>query len=186
MKLVRVSVAAVAIGALMSSAAFADVSKFGSAGHDCYVEARAATDLVGGIEACNEALDTKMSASDRASTLVNRAMMRSMSRDFAGALADYTAALQIGERVADIYTNRSAVYLSLARYDDAKADATKALGLHASRPEIAYFNRAVADEKLGDIRGAYEDYKAALAANPDFKTAADSLTRFKVIKKSDS
>jgi tetratricopeptide (TPR) repeat protein len=188
MKFSRLTAMALAIGAgsLMSSAALADVSAMGGAPHDCYVEARAGTDLVGGIQACTEALDVDMSASDRASTLVNRAVLRSMSHDFEGALADYTAALQIGERVADIYTDRSAVYLSLARYAEAKADADKALSLHATRPEIAYFNRAVADETLGNIKGAYEDYKAALAANPNFKLAADSLTRFKVIKSSGS
>jgi len=186
MRLVRVSAAIVTagIGALLASSASADVSKLGGVAHDCYVEARAATDLPGGVAVCTEALNKRrMSPSDRASTYINRAVLRSMGRDFDGALADYTAALNVGEHAADIYTDRSSVYLSLARFTEAKADADKALSLQTSRPEIAYYNRAVADERLGDIKSAYADTKAALAANPNFKPAQDNLTRFKVVSK---
>ena len=67
------------------------------------------------------------------------------------------------------------------RYDDALHDIDKGLGLGAKKPEIAYYDRAIADEALGDIRGAYEDYKKAVEIDPTFTLASDQLARFKVI-----
>ncbi|HEY0303202.1 MAG TPA: hypothetical protein VGC36_17780 [Rhizomicrobium sp.] len=135
------------------------------------------------MDSCTAALrNVYLTNSERASLLINRAVLYSFARDFAGALEDYTAAIATGERVAEAYTDRSATLISLHRYADAVHDSDEALRLHTARPELAYFNRAVANEKLGNIRGAYEDYKAALAAKPGFAAAADQLTRFKVVK----
>ena len=73
------------------------------------------------------------------------------------------------------------------KYDDALKDIDKGLSLGAKKPQIAYYDRAIADEALGDIRGAYEDYKKAVEIDPNFTLAADELARFKVVvhKRSD-
>jgi tetratricopeptide (TPR) repeat protein len=67
------------------------------------------------------------------------------------------------------------------RYDDALKDINKGIGMGAKKPEIAYYDRAIVDEALGDVRGAYEDYKKAVEIAPDFALASEQLARFKVV-----
>jgi Tfp pilus assembly protein PilF len=50
----------------------------------------------------------------------------------------------------------------------------------AAEPQDAHFNRAIAYEALGDLRAAYEDYKAALAIKPDWALPQRELARFTV------
>ena len=71
----------------------------------------------------------------------------------------------------------------LKRYKEALVDINKGIALGAKRPHIAYYDRAIADEALGDIRGAYEDYKKAVELEPDFALATEQLPRFKVVRK---
>ena len=44
----------------------------------------------------------------------------------------------------------------------------------------AYYNRAIANERLGDITSAYWDYRKALDLQPEFEVAARQLERFTV------
>jgi tetratricopeptide (TPR) repeat protein len=55
---------------------------------------------------------------------------------------------------------------------------TEALSLGVAEPHKAYFNRAAARERLGDVRGAYEDYSAALQIRPNWPPAEAELERF--------
>ena len=53
----------------------------------------------------------------------------------------------------------------------------------ANRPQIAYADRGLAHEALGNVRAAYEDYKKAAEIEPDFAlTASSQLARFKVVR----
>jgi tetratricopeptide (TPR) repeat protein len=140
-------------------------------------------DLNSAIEGCTEALSYQaMSLSDRAGTLVNRGILRARMSDTKGALDDYNEAISMDATVGAAYLNRCATLLSLKRYGDAKQDADKAIELRAMPLETAYFNRAVAEEGLGDVQSAYADYNAALRIQPGFQPAKDQLTRFKVVR----
>ncbi len=148
-------------------------------GHSCFADAEALSGDPAAIDGCTRALSSALSPTDRASTYVNRGILKANRGDPAGALADYDAAIATAPDLAEIYVNRSATLIAFRRYGDAQEDASKALKLGAHRMEIAYYNRAIAEEQLGNIQGAYDDYRAALQAQPQFVAAAQQLTRFR-------
>lgn len=148
----------------------------------CYQAAEFGGDARDGISACTLALSQEpLSVHDRASTYVNRGILRAKS-DPEAALADYAEGIALDPSLAEAYVDRGAALLSLKRYQEALVAIDKGLALHVNRPQIAYYDRAVAHEGLGDIRGAYFDYRHAVELSPDFALAKQQLTRFKVIR----
>jgi tetratricopeptide (TPR) repeat protein len=186
MNFVRASAIATALvaGSTAFSSAQAAVSVIGAGtAHQCYLQAEAGDDLKAGVAVCTDSLKNEvLSRTDRASTLINRAILRARSADTDGAMADYGEALTVGGNDAEVYLNRSATYIALRRYSDALHDADQAVALHPERIEIAYYNRALANEALGNVGAAYQDYRAALQAQPQFKAAADRLAHFHVVQ----
>ncbi len=62
------------------------------------------------------------------------------------------------------------------------AEIDRGLALDPDQPEKAYFNRAVAKERLNDLKGAYFDYRRALELKPDWDMPKVELARFTVAK----
>ena len=186
MNIARVSVIAVVLLA-GTSAAQAAISVLGNGkAHDCFIQAEFNTDTSRGLAMCNQALkEDVLSNVDRTSTLVNRAILRARSNDTDGAIEDYTAALAIGANDGEVYLNRAATMIALKRYDEALKDADRAVQLHPVRIEVAYYNRAMANEALGNVRAAYDDYAAAVHAQPRFTAAAEQLARFHLVRSDD-
>ena len=148
----------------------------------CYEAAEYGGSPHDGIAECTFALDeAALPIADRAATYINRGILKSRSDDPNGALDDYNRGLAIGPSLGEGYVDRGAVMILFQRYDEALADIDKGLGIGAKKPEIAYYDRAIADEALGNVRGAYEDYKKAVELAPDFTLASDQLARFKVV-----
>jgi tetratricopeptide (TPR) repeat protein len=146
-----------------------EAAEFGGSAHD-------------GIAECTLALDEgALTMSDRAATFINRGILKSRNDDPNGALDDYNRGLEIGPNLGEGYVDRGAVMILFQRYDEALKDISKGIGMGAKKPEIAYYDRAIVDEALGDVRGAYEDYKKAVELAPDFTLALDQLARFKVV-----
>lgn len=81
-------------------------------------------------------------------------------RDYYGAIADYTKAIELSPNSADNYFNRGNEKAYLKDYYGAIADYTKAIELDPNYG-IAYFTRGASKEKLGDMSGACSDYKIA-------------------------
>ena len=148
----------------------------------CYEAAEFGGDAHDGIAECSLALDeAAIPITERAATFINRGILRSRSSDPDGALDDYNHGLELRPNLGEGYVDRGAVMILFQRYADALKDITKGIDLGANKPEIAYYDRAIADEALGDIRGAYEDYKKAVEIAPDFTLATEHLSRFKVV-----
>ena len=138
-----------------------------------------------GIEACTNAIDqTVLPVKDRAATYINRGILESRTEDTTSALADYDQGLSLDGDLGEGYVDRGAVMIVLRRYDDALADIDKGITLGSNRLQIAYYDRAIVQEALGNIRGAYEDYKKAAEIQPDFALALEQLARFRVVHKS--
>ena len=151
--------------------------------HSCYQFAEYGGNTTDGITTCSFALEQEtLSVRDRAATFVNRGILRARREDAEGALADYNRGLAMDDSLAEGYIDRGAAMIALRRYDDAVADIDKGIGLGTNRPQIAYYDRAIADEALGNIRAAYEDYKKATEIQPDFQLALDQLARFRVVR----
>jgi tetratricopeptide (TPR) repeat protein len=170
---------------LLSGTASAAVAVLGNGtANTCFSEAESGFDVKFGISMCDDALKHEtLSMIDRASTLINRGILRARADDSDGALQDYADALQIGENSGEAYLNRSATLIALKRFDDAKSDADEAIAHGTKRLEIAYYNRAVANEALGNIGAAFQDYKAALEVQPKFVAARQQLARYRVTQR---
>lgn len=124
----------------------------------------------------------KLSKAERAATHVNRGVLFMQGRDYANAIADYDTALGIDEDLAEAYVNKGIAVLHRGGSEAVAVDLlSRGIALTPSRPEIALYARGVAQEKLGRVREAYDDYRQAAALKPDWAEPAQELTRFKVI-----
>lgn len=169
---------------LMSPAHAAVTVLGGGPATDCYKAAEFDGEPVGGVTTCNAALENiSLSIQDRAATLINRGILKGRLDDLRGALADYNAGLKLNDKLGEGYVDRGAVMISLHRYQVALDDITKGLDLGAKQPAIAYYDRAIVNEALGNVRGAYEDYQKALEIDPNMGLASMQLQRFKVVRK---
>jgi len=139
-----------------------------------------------GLEACNRAADGQMDdAYLHAAILVNRSDIRLQMHDFFGALADAEASIALEPNVAASYVNRGAALVGLARYSEALSVLDKAITLGAgNKAQMAYYDRGLARDYLGDMRGAYFDYKKTIDIDPEFTPAKEQLARFTVTVKS--
>lgn len=91
-----------------------------------------------------------------------RAALRNAVGDVDGAIADYTAAMELLKRPEPtLYGIRSALYLGKRDYEKALQDSSRLLELQPNS-EIGYANRAAARMFLGDIDGAIDDCNAGL------------------------
>lgn len=156
----------------------------GTLANSCYQAAEFGGSSIEGERLCTLALqETALSARDRAATYINLGIVRSRNGDSEGALDSYNRGLDIDPSLGEGYVDRGAVQILLKNYQAAIADITKGLELNANKPEIAYYDRAIANEAVGNIRDAYIDYKKAVELRPDFALANDQLSRFKVVRR---
>lgn len=120
-----------------------------------------------GVNQCTLALGaTPLSQQDTAAVYTDRGAIYLQHKQYAQAKADFDAALQLVPTTADAYVNRGAALLGMKQYADAIVDIDRGLELGPDQPEKAYFNRAIADEHLKDLKAAYQDFLRASQLNP--------------------
>lgn len=179
------SIGLVGVGMLAALPASAAVTVLGAGvAESCYKAAEFDSEPKSGIADCTTALEQQaLTVKDRAATYINRGILRARLDDPDGALADYDTGLRIDPMLAEGYIDRGATLIAMKRYQDALTDIDKGISIGTDRPHIAYYDRAIAYEALGDIKGAYLDYKQAVELAPDFQLAIEQLKRFKVVRK---
>ncbi len=155
----------------------------GGAAQLCYEAADSGRNGREAIMSCNEALVGALSETDRAATLVNRGVIELSQGKINAAQDDFNAGIAINANLAEGYVDRGATLIAQRKYADAIRDINKGLALGAKQPQVAYFDRAIADEALGNLQAAYDDYRQALVIAPNFSLASDELKRFKVVEK---
>jgi tetratricopeptide (TPR) repeat protein len=151
----------------------------------CYEAAKADRATGATIKTCTEALDNSMlTPRDRAATFTNRSALYISRERAANALKDADEALTIEPSMTAASVNRSAALIMLGRYEEARSTIDAAIPL-ASGGELqrALYNRAMASEALGDIKGAYYDLKRAVDLDPKFEAARIELARYQVHSK---
>lgn len=171
---------ALMIAAVPASAAVSILG--GGFGRDCYMAAEFKRETRASLAVCSQALEAEsLSRRDRAATHVNRGIIHMQARDLPRAIADYEAAIRLEPKLAEAHVNLGIALLhSGGRDREAVAALTRGLEMNPSRPEVAFYSRAVANELLGNVRAAYEDYQAAAAARPEWTEPAEQLKRFSV------
>jgi tetratricopeptide (TPR) repeat protein len=131
------------------------------------------------LHQCTRAIEQeRLVRADLIAAYNNRGVMHLRRGEGGQALADFDAAIGIDPQVGEAHLNRGAALMMVGRPGPAVAAITEALSLGVAEPHKAYFNRAAARERLGDVRGAYEDYSAALQIRPNWPPAEAELERF--------
>jgi tetratricopeptide (TPR) repeat protein len=135
------------------------------------------------LHICDLAIENEvLNSHDLAATHVNRGVLLLAMQNYASAKRDFDKAAEIEPGLGEAYVNRGAALIGMSRERDGIADINKGLGLNASEPEKAYFNRALAEERMDDLKAAYEDYQKAVSLKPDWAMAKAELARFHVVQ----
>jgi tetratricopeptide (TPR) repeat protein len=150
----------------------------------CYLAAKTHSLTAESLKLCNDAITySDMTLHDRAATFVNRGVILLGLGHVDTAMVDFNECLRIMPDQADTYLNRGAAYISLKQYANALTEIQKSFTLHPSEMAVAYYDRGVAEEELGQLRDAYQDYQAAAKELPTFTEANEAVSRFRVITK---
>jgi tetratricopeptide (TPR) repeat protein len=181
---IRVLSAAAACAALFLSPANAAVTVFGSGPAAlCYQAAEMGASPADYMTYCDQALAGMLTTDDRAATFINRGVLKLSINDFDAAASDFQAGLAINASLGEGYVDLGAVQIAHHQFADAITNINKGLKLGTKKPYLAYYDRAMASEALGNLQAAYDDYRQALQLEPDFTKASDELKRFKVVDK---
>jgi tetratricopeptide (TPR) repeat protein len=156
----------------------------GGLAHSCYeaVEYSRVTSARA-LQICDTALEQEqLTKRDRAATITNRGILHMREGRYQKALADYEKSIRLMPQLLESKVNLGAALYSLGRYQEALVALNEGIGTDSvDAKAIGYYNRALCHERLGDVQTAYEDFRRALAARPDFELASKQLERFTVV-----
>ena len=107
--------------------------------------------------------------------------------DHAGAISDYTKAIEMNPQSHQAYFSRGYSKSEFLDYAGAISDYTKAIEIYPQSHQ-AYFFRGFAKGKLKDHAGAISDYTKAIEIYPQFHQAyfSRSIAKYKIDKKDDA
>ena len=151
-----------------------------SEARDCYLAAASAAAKFSAnqenLATCTRALDHEiLTRTDKARTLINRGIVLTALEKYQDALADYNAASVLEPDMPEAFISRGNLWYLAEKYQRAADEYSKAMKMDFSRMHIAFYNRGISNEKLGNKDAAIADIKEALKLQPDFKQARDRL-----------
>ncbi|NKB17744.1 MAG: tetratricopeptide repeat protein [Pseudanabaena sp. CRU_2_10] len=109
-------------------------------------------------------------ASTFATNLFKLGLEKLQSKDYRGAIADFSQAIQADPKLTDAYIQRGIAQHELEEYQSAIADFSKVLEID-SRNAVATYNRGEARFHLQDLSGAIADFDRAIQINPSYARA---------------
>ena len=134
------------------------------------------------VRYCDEAFSADaLSMHDRVATYVNRGILRLRRSQVDPAIADFDEAIRLDPDQAEAYLNKGAALMRMENAAEALQLFTVALENNTRRPELAHFGRAIANETLGNVRAAYNDYRRASELSPEWQDPQTELSRFRVV-----
>ena len=135
------------------------------------------------VENCTNALNrSAMSQRDRAATLTNRGIIHLALADFEKSVLDFNSALELKPELGEIHINIGNVYFHDKLYGEAINEYNHAIEKQTTKAHVAYINRGMCYEKLGDFDKAEQDYRNAMDTLPSSKLAQVKLDEL-LIKK---
>jgi len=151
--------------------------------HDCFLHAKAGSALQEGVQMCSGALDyDPLSKKDRAGTLDNRGVLLDMMGRTEDARRDFNEAIALDPTLGDPYVNLGAMLIKQGQHQEALTQINRGIELGMNYPHIGYYDRAVAEQMLGQFKEAYYDYKKVLELEPNFVMASERLKDFVVTR----
>lgn len=100
----------------------------------------------------------------------NKGLERAKQKDYAGAIEEFTRALQLAPYFAEAYYQRGLAYYDLGEILSAVSDFTEALKLNPQSVE-AYYCRALARVALKNLPGALADVEQVIRLNSNYAAA---------------
>ena len=150
---------------------------------DCYLHAKAATQVRDGVEVCNQALERDvLTKKDRAGTHDNRGVLLDLLGFSEKAAEDFNTAIALDPTLGDPYVNLGSMLIKKGQYQAALDQINKGMDLGLGFPHIGYYDRAIAEQMLGRYKEAYYDYKKVLELEPRFTMASERLKDFVVTR----
>ncbi|QAY78644.1 tetratricopeptide repeat protein [Sphingosinicella sp. BN140058] len=175
--------AALAAFACPAAAAAAVTVLGSSSARMCYLNAENGVHTSpASLDDCNVALATEgLTETDRVATHVNRGILQLRLGRLDAAVADFDAAIARDPDQAEAYLNKGMAALRQeGGWEQALALFDTALAKQTSRPELAFYGRAVANEMGGRVKAAYLDYRQASVLAPKWSEPKTELARFTV------
>jgi len=134
------------------------------------------------IRRCDEALlHETLTGYEVVATHVNRGILRLRRGFVEEAVTDFDRAIALDPEQPEAYLNKGAALIRRQNPQEALQLFTVALDRGTSRPAIAHYGRAVANEALGNVRAAYLDYRRASELDPAWAEPRTELSRFRVV-----
>lgn len=112
---------------------------------------------------------------DMARALFDRGLAYDAMGDLPRALEDYSEALRVMPRLSAALSNRGNVFRRQGRLESAKKDYLAALRCPGVSGQYPYYGLGLIAEQLGDRDTARNYFQMALAVDPSFALAAQSL-----------
>ena len=136
------------------------------------------------VRRCDDALlHNTLSQYEIVATHVNRGILRLRRGLVDEAVADFDRAMTLDPEQPEAYLNKGAALLRRENPSEALQLFTVALQRETTRPAIAHYGRAIANELLGNVREAYNDYRAASELAPDWADPRTELLRFRIVQR---
>lgn len=136
------------------------------------------------IRHCDEALALdNLTTGDLVATHVNRGILLLRQGHADTAITDFDEAMRLDPNQPEAYLNKGAALIRQHSPGEAVSLFTAALDRNTRRPEVAHYGRAVANEEIGNLRDAYQDYRQASALAPNWSAPRDDLQRFRVVQR---
>ena len=134
------------------------------------------------VRMCDEAFTAEaLSRHDTVATHVNRGILRLRRNQIDDAIADFDRAIALDPNQPESYLNKGTALLRMNNASDAIGLFTVALEHDTRHPAIAHYGRAIANEEVGNVREAYNDYRRASELDPDWSEPRTELRRFRVV-----
>lgn len=136
------------------------------------------------IAACDAAISSlSLEPMDLAGAYNNRGTLY-VAIDAERAKLEFAKSIAAAPHLPEAYLNRGAVLVSQGKYAEGVADLDKAVSLGPSKNmDKAHYHRGIGREMLGDVRGAYTDYRMASTLNPTWVEPQTELARFQVVRR---
>jgi tetratricopeptide (TPR) repeat protein len=133
------------------------------------------------IRRCDDALrNDNLSGYETVATHVNRGILRLRRNLVEEAIVDFDRAITLDPNQPESYLNKGAALIRRNNPAEAVNLFTVALERNTTRPALAHYGRAVAQEELGNVAAAYRDYRRASELDPAWREPRIELTRFRV------
>jgi len=130
------------------------------------------------IDNCNKAIQHgALKKRDLIATLVNRGILFAAMEEYQRAGKDYQSAINLDPKSGEAFLNLGNLYFINNAFTLAINQYDKAISLELSKGHIAYYNRGMAWENLGDTDKAENDYRQAIKLLPEWTTPQLRLKR---------